>query len=198
MFYYCYYWFIHFNPCVSLPLCVCPFQLCLNNSICPPERPSNVFNAYSHNIFLWSWVRLSLTTLAYMITYSVTICSTSVACVVDRVSCRLQMYVECTVYLCVTTRPSQKCPDQCDRASSNQVMVDNVLTRSYTVRSGPVSLVPTTAALATTTVVPATTPTGTISATAAPTTTASNGRICKLSCSFNLSLGALARQYSNR
>lgn len=110
---------------------------------------------------------------------SVTITSTSVACVVDRVSCRLQMYVECTVYLCVTTRPSQKCPDQCDRASSNQVMVDNVLTRSYTVRSGPVSLVPTTAALATTTVVPATTPTGTISATAAPTTTASNGRICK-------------------
>ncbi|XP_029576559.1 uncharacterized protein P19A11.02c-like [Salmo trutta] len=84
------------------------------------------------------------------------------------------MYAECTVYLCVTTRPSKKCPDQCDRASSNQVMVDSVLTRSYTVRSGSVSLVPTTAALATTTVVPATTPTGTISTTAAPTTTASN------------------------
>ncbi|KAM9422819.1 uncharacterized protein ACWYII_020383 isoform 2-T2 [Salvelinus alpinus] len=84
------------------------------------------------------------------------------------------MYVECTVYLCVTTRPSQKCPDQCDRASSNQVMVDNLLTRSYTIRSGPVSLVPTTAALATTTVVAATSPTGTISTTAAPTTTASN------------------------
>ncbi|XP_045074079.1 uncharacterized protein LOC121566685 [Coregonus clupeaformis] len=83
------------------------------------------------------------------------------------------MYVECTVYLCVTTRPSQKCPDQCDRDSSNQVTVDNMLTRSYSVRSGPVRLVPTTAALATTTVFTTTIPTAT-STTAAPTTTASN------------------------
>ncbi|CAB1338999.1 unnamed protein product [Coregonus sp. 'balchen'] len=83
------------------------------------------------------------------------------------------MYVECTVYLCVTTRPSQKCPDQCDRDSSNQVTVDNMLTRSYSVRSGPVRLVPTTAALATTTVFTTTIPT-TTSTTAAPTTTASN------------------------
>ncbi|KAJ7994695.1 hypothetical protein DPEC_G00252160 [Dallia pectoralis] len=50
------------------------------------------------------------------------------------------MYVECTVYLCVSLMPSQKCPDQCNVVKSNKQTVDSLLTRTYTVRSGSVSL----------------------------------------------------------
>ncbi|KAM4602593.1 uncharacterized protein ACJ7VT_019220 isoform 2-T2 [Polymixia lowei] len=56
------------------------------------------------------------------------------------------MFVECTVYLCIATLPSQKCPDPCDNSTSNKTMTDKMITRSYTIRSGAISLVVTTAA----------------------------------------------------
>ncbi|XP_010874370.2 uncharacterized protein LOC105014067 [Esox lucius] len=80
------------------------------------------------------------------------------------------MYMECTVYLCVTLIPSQKCPDQCNMTSSNQVMVDSLLTRTYTVRSGPISLLSTSPGTSTTGGVAS----ATITTIAAPTTRASD------------------------
>ncbi|KAF7212508.1 uncharacterized protein [Nothobranchius furzeri] len=51
------------------------------------------------------------------------------------------MYVECVVNLCITTMPSDKCPDLCTGTSSSSLpLVESVFTRTYTVRSGPVSL----------------------------------------------------------
>lgn len=63
------------------------------------------------------------------------------------------MYCQCTVNLCITTLPSQKCPNLCDRSLNHRALVGSLLTRSYTVRSGAVSLVVTTAAPATTTTI---------------------------------------------
>ncbi|XP_040052559.2 uncharacterized protein LOC120831270 [Gasterosteus aculeatus] len=51
------------------------------------------------------------------------------------------MYVECTVNLCIATSPSERCPDLCTRSLSPRVTVSSLLTGTYTVRSGPVSLV---------------------------------------------------------
>ncbi|KAM7015021.1 uncharacterized protein LKV04_013324 [Tautogolabrus adspersus] len=51
------------------------------------------------------------------------------------------MYVQCTVNLCITTLPSQKCPDVCTRNFTHRTMLDSVYSRTYTIRSGPVSLV---------------------------------------------------------
>ncbi|KAA0714583.1 hypothetical protein E1301_Tti018611 [Triplophysa tibetana] len=50
------------------------------------------------------------------------------------------MYVECEVHLCVTTKQSQSCADPCTK-SSQRSLVDSILTRTYKVRSGPVSIV---------------------------------------------------------
>ncbi|KAI3376916.1 hypothetical protein L3Q82_000165 [Scortum barcoo] len=61
------------------------------------------------------------------------------------------LYVQCTVNLCITTTPSQRCPDLCAGSTDQNVLVHSVLTRSYTIKSGPVSLVVTTPAPATTT-----------------------------------------------
>ncbi|XP_016146956.1 uncharacterized protein [Sinocyclocheilus grahami] len=49
------------------------------------------------------------------------------------------MYVECVVHLCVTTKQTDRCSDPCTE-TPDLTVVDSILTRSYTVRSGPVSL----------------------------------------------------------
>lgn len=56
------------------------------------------------------------------------------------------MYFQCTVNLCIATQPSQKCPDLCTRSFSPKTLIDSVFSNSYTIRSGPVSLVVTTPA----------------------------------------------------
>ncbi|KAI7802844.1 hypothetical protein IRJ41_020320, partial [Triplophysa rosa] len=50
------------------------------------------------------------------------------------------MYVECEVHLCVTTKQTQRCADRCTK-SSERTLVDSILTSTYRVRSGPVSIV---------------------------------------------------------
>ncbi|KAL6113571.1 uncharacterized protein ACO6RY_11817 [Pungitius sinensis] len=50
------------------------------------------------------------------------------------------MYVECTARLCIPTVPSQKCPDLCGGSLSQSVTITNLFTKEHTVRSGPVSL----------------------------------------------------------
>ncbi|XP_028257571.1 mucin-3A-like [Parambassis ranga] len=82
------------------------------------------------------------------------------------------MYVQCEVSLCIATMPSQKCPDLCSRSISQKTLVGSVFTSIFTVKSGPISLVVTTAAPATTTVsTTATAQTPTQPTTAAATTT---------------------------
>ncbi|XP_035991899.1 uncharacterized protein LOC105930133 [Fundulus heteroclitus] len=51
-----------------------------------------------------------------------------------------KMYVECKLNLCIATRPSDKCPDLCGNTSRSSVLVDSVFTSTYSIRSGPVSL----------------------------------------------------------
>lgn len=57
-----------------------------------------------------------------------------------------KMYIQCTVNLCMATMPSQKCPDLCTRSISHRTLVGSLFTRSYNIKSGPVSLVVTTPA----------------------------------------------------
>lgn len=76
------------------------------------------------------------------------------------------MFVECKVQLCITTMPSDTCPNVCSRAINQRTLVGSVFTSTYTVRSGPVSLTVTTPAPSTTTV-----PTTTNNATTVTTTT---------------------------
>ncbi|XP_075934914.1 uncharacterized protein LOC142934287 [Anarhichas minor] len=81
------------------------------------------------------------------------------------------MFVQCTVNLCITTLPSQKCPSLCTPSFDSRILVDSLFTGSYTIRSGRVSLVVTTPAPTTTAVI--TTPTTTTAPTTpAPTTAA--------------------------
>ncbi|XP_017269675.1 uncharacterized protein LOC108234754 [Kryptolebias marmoratus] len=56
------------------------------------------------------------------------------------------MYVQCNVHLCIATMPSDKCPDLCTRTGRSSTLVGSVFTSEYKIRSGPVSLVLTTAA----------------------------------------------------
>ncbi|XP_003969857.3 uncharacterized protein [Takifugu rubripes] len=56
------------------------------------------------------------------------------------------MYVRCTVNLCITTLPSQKCPSLCNYSFSPRGLVGNLYTETYTVNSGPVSLLISTSA----------------------------------------------------
>ena len=51
------------------------------------------------------------------------------------------MWVECEVSMCVTTQPSEKCPEPCDPAAVGNVLVSQYISRNYTVRSGPVLIV---------------------------------------------------------
>ncbi|XP_077375021.1 uncharacterized protein LOC144017384 [Festucalex cinctus] len=53
------------------------------------------------------------------------------------------MYVECEVDLCIAFLPSQKCAIQCNRGSVKRATA-NMLSKHFTLRSGPVSLVVTT------------------------------------------------------
>lgn len=85
------------------------------------------------------------------------------------------MYIRCTVNLCITTLPSQSCPDLCTSKLTRSTMVSSVFSRSYTITSGAVSRVVTTPPPATTTTIarPTTTTTAaptTTTTTAAPTT----------------------------
>ncbi|XP_059202373.1 uncharacterized protein LOC131981881 [Centropristis striata] len=73
------------------------------------------------------------------------------------------MYIKCTVNLCIATLPSQKCPNLCSRSLNQKMLVGSVFTRSYTIQSGPISLVVTTPA-------PKTTAPATKAPTKAPTT----------------------------
>ncbi|CAN9506630.1 unnamed protein product [Ophioblennius macclurei] len=61
------------------------------------------------------------------------------------------MYVECVVNLCMSTMPSDLCPDLCRGARVQMPVVNSVFTASYTLRSGPVSLMRTSTAAPTTT-----------------------------------------------
>ncbi|XP_068431434.1 uncharacterized protein [Clinocottus analis] len=86
------------------------------------------------------------------------------------------MFVRCTVNLCIATLPADKCPSLCSRSSTHRQLVNSVWTSSYTVNSGPVSLVvttppPTTAAVVTTTAATTTTTVTTVTTatSAAPT-----------------------------
>lgn len=113
-------------------------------------------NALSHNNFLWKtyFMRLTYTDL-----------------------CVLQMYLQCRVNLCITTTPSQKCPNLCGRAFGSRLLVGSLFTKSYTVNSGPVSLVVTTAAP--TTIFQATEASGTLST--GFTNSTSHGKVSDIS-----------------
>ncbi|XP_076589101.1 uncharacterized protein LOC143322081 [Chaetodon auriga] len=54
------------------------------------------------------------------------------------------MYIRCTVYLCIATLPSLQCPDLCAPSANPRAVVNSLFTKSYTINSGPVSLVVTT------------------------------------------------------
>ncbi|XP_031704178.1 mucin-5AC-like [Anarrhichthys ocellatus] len=86
------------------------------------------------------------------------------------------MFVQCTVNLCITTLPSQKCPSLCTPSFDSRILVDSLFTSSYTIRSGRVSLMVTTPAPTTAAVITAptttTAPTATAPTTTAPTATA--------------------------
>ncbi|KAM9764586.1 uncharacterized protein ACNS7B_019357 [Menidia menidia] len=84
------------------------------------------------------------------------------------------MFVECSVNLCITTMPSDRCPDLCGRSAGSRTLVGSVFTSMYTVRSGPVSLVVTTPAPTVLTPASTTTntPTDTAQTTIRPTDTA--------------------------
>ncbi|KAL3993301.1 polycomb protein SUZ12 [Sarotherodon galilaeus] len=82
------------------------------------------------------------------------------------------LYVQCTVNLCITTMPSLTCPDLCTSSRSQSTLVGSVFTSSYTVKSGPVSLVFTTPAPTTTAVANTTTAANTRSITVTTATTA--------------------------
>ncbi|XP_040888911.1 uncharacterized protein LOC121178689 [Toxotes jaculatrix] len=82
------------------------------------------------------------------------------------------MYIQCTVNLCITTMPSETCPDLCTRSISHRALINSVFTKTYTIRSGPVSLVVTTPAPSTTTPVnTATTTTKSVATTASSSIT---------------------------
>ncbi|XP_054892745.1 uncharacterized protein LOC129364233 [Poeciliopsis prolifica] len=51
-----------------------------------------------------------------------------------------KMYFECKINLCIATMPSDKCPDLCSNSSSSSMLVNSVFTSTYSIRSGPVSL----------------------------------------------------------
>ncbi|KAK9542287.1 hypothetical protein VZT92_000162 [Zoarces viviparus] len=85
------------------------------------------------------------------------------------------MFVQCTVNLCITTLPSQKCPSLCSPSFDSRMLVDSLFTGSYTIRSGRVSLVvtaPTTTAAPTTAAPTAPAPTAPAPTAAAPTAAA--------------------------
>lgn len=65
-------------------------------------------------------------------------------------ACGFQMYIQCRVNLCITTLPSDRCPNMCGQSIEPRMMVSNLFTRTYTVNSGAVSLVVTTPAPANT------------------------------------------------
>ncbi|XP_070690765.1 mucin-3B-like [Pempheris klunzingeri] len=69
------------------------------------------------------------------------------------------MYIRCTVNLCIATMPSDKCPDLCASTRGQRSLVGSVFSRTYTITSGPISLV-----------VTAPTPATPIVTTTAPTT----------------------------
>ncbi|XP_044049060.1 uncharacterized protein LOC122874783 [Siniperca chuatsi] len=75
-----------------------------------------------------------------------------------------KMFIQCTVNLCIATMPSQKCPTLCTRSLDQKTLVSSLFTSTYTIRSGPISLVVTTPAPSTTT---------TFTTTTTPTTTKS-------------------------
>ncbi|XP_053722497.1 uncharacterized protein LOC128759514 [Synchiropus splendidus] len=64
----------------------------------------------------------------------------------DLPSTNKRMYVECLVSLCIATLPSLKCPDRCTRERSNSNILSSLFTKTYTIKSGPVSLFVTTPA----------------------------------------------------
>ncbi|XP_008291595.1 mucin-22-like [Stegastes partitus] len=80
------------------------------------------------------------------------------------------MYIRCTVNLCIATMPSAKCPDLCTRSIGHRTLIGSVFTSSYTVTSGPVSLVVTTPAPTTVTDTPTTITTTTTTTTGATLT----------------------------
>ncbi|KAM9409823.1 uncharacterized protein KZ484_001954 [Pholidichthys leucotaenia] len=80
-----------------------------------------------------------------------------------------KIYIQCTVNLCISTRPSTKCPELCGHSRSSSILVGNLFSRSFTLTS-KASLIVTTPAPATTTTAPTTTPTTTTPTTTTTTT----------------------------
>ncbi|XP_039987817.1 uncharacterized protein LOC120792657 isoform X2 [Xiphias gladius] len=83
------------------------------------------------------------------------------------------MYIQCTVNLCIATMPSQECPDPCARSINYRALINSVFTKTYTIRSGPVSLLVTTTSTAIVST-NTTTTTSTITTTAAQKKTTSH------------------------
>ncbi|XP_029281389.1 uncharacterized protein LOC115003643 [Cottoperca gobio] len=50
------------------------------------------------------------------------------------------MYIRCTVNLCISINPSQKCPNLCTHSNNNRMLVDGVYTSTYTISSAAISL----------------------------------------------------------
>ncbi|XP_056135136.1 uncharacterized protein LOC130111863 [Lampris incognitus] len=51
-----------------------------------------------------------------------------------------KMFLECTVYLCISTMPSKKCPDPCAASHSSRMLTENIFSRTYTVQSEAIVL----------------------------------------------------------
>ncbi|XP_061132975.1 transaldolase isoform X1 [Syngnathus typhle] len=63
----------------------------------------------------------------------------------DLVAVQNMLYVKCELDLCISSLPSQKCARQCNQGLLNRASVE-ILSKNFTVKSGPVSLVVTTPA----------------------------------------------------
>lgn len=104
--------------------------------------------------------------------------------------CVLQMYVQCTVNLCITTLPSKKCPSLCSRSLSPRALVGNLYTETYTVSSAPISLLTSTSATT-----PSPLPTAASTSASIPTQpTTANGKIL---CIFSFSLNRNTHKRTN-
>ncbi|KAI9526324.1 hypothetical protein NQZ68_040407 [Dissostichus eleginoides] len=94
------------------------------------------------------------------------------------------MYIQCAVNLCIATMPSEECPDLCSRTFNSRSIINSLLTKTYTIKSPPISLVVTTPAPTTTTVKgPTTTKKTTTTTTTKTKTTTTTATLTKTPCS---------------
>ncbi|XP_026175967.1 uncharacterized protein LOC113138055 [Mastacembelus armatus] len=87
------------------------------------------------------------------------------------------MFIQCTVNLCIATMPSQTCPNLCSRSLNSNIMVNSVFTKTYTIKSGAVSVLvnpPVTTTPDSTPTNPTTTSSSSTSASSSTTTATTN------------------------